>query len=554
MSLSNVDWIPQFLHTHSPSISSLHSFASSSSTLASPPSSLSSTTSFKHSLLITSREIIHEPLQRPHWRKTPLTPRGLLSLLFRLITFLLSPFTPSFLDRNAQPRKLHPTSYLDGLRGVAAFIVFVDHFAVPWFENLKYGYGSSEENYWLPQLPIVRLVYSGRASVGVFFVVSGYVLSSKPLQLIHASNHVALAATLSSAVLRRGMRLYFPIIAGTFFSMIVAGNGYYLNVPAQTATLPPSFDTWEEQACHWVYCTMELVFPFREVSLKTPFSPAYNGHLWTIPVEFLGSIVVFVTLLGLGSLRTNSRLSIVAGLGFWSLSWGRWDTFLFLGGAVLAELNIISCESNENLPFSTQEGTNRRLRFGLSSISSPSIRFLLRGRSKLKPMLNLCALGLSLYLLSFTGDIPPIVPTSTPNPDLTTLPTNPSSDPYTIPEPPPPNHGTFYRTPPNLIPASYSDLWNGPELFILSLGSVLLVWCLSNSRGAQRPFEIRLAQYLGDISYSLYIIHGMIVFLSARICSGAGPGASITGLGLRQRISALILEVEARPATIMPGK
>ena len=28
----------------------------------------------------------------------------------------------------------------------------------------------------------------------------------------------------------------------------------------------------------------------------------------------------------------------------------------------------------------------------------------------------------------------------------------------------------------------------------------------------QRPFESKLAQYLGDVSYSLYIVHGMVLF------------------------------------------
>jgi hypothetical protein len=154
------------------------------------------------------------------------------------------------------------------------------------------------------------------------------------------------------------------------------------------------------------------------------------------------------------------------------------------------------------------------------SISSPAPGILLTFE-KLKPKLNIAFLFLSLYFLSFAGDTPPLTPTFSLNPDtlitpisdLTSLPTTP--DGFTDPEPyipPPPNHGFYYQSLPNLIPTSYTTLWNGPEFYILSLGAILLIFSLSNSRTLQRSFNTEFAQYLGDVSYSLYIVHGMVVF------------------------------------------
>jgi hypothetical protein len=265
---------------------------------------------------------------------------------------------------------------------------------------------------------------------------------------------------------------------------------------------------------------MELVYPFREADLEKLFSPDYNGHLWTIPVEFFGSIVVFITVLGLSGARTKVRLGIVAGLAVWALQWGRWDIFLFLGGVFLAGINLISTSNDlsSELPFSSS-GEEERSRSGMS-ISSPAPGILL-AFEKLKPKLNIAFLFLSLYLLSFTGDTPPLAPTFSLNPDtlitpisdLTSLPTTP--DGFTDPEPyipPPPNHGFYYQSLPNLIPTSYTTLWNGPEFYILSLDAILLIFSLSNSRTLQRSFNTEFAQYLGDVSYSLYIVHGMVVF------------------------------------------
>jgi hypothetical protein len=120
--------------------------------------------------------------------QTPFTTRALSSLFYRTtLSPLIHTLKPSFLHQplpthnSRPPRALHSASYLDGLRGVAALIVFIDHFTIHCFENMKFGYGSSPENNHSIQLPILKLVYSGRASVGVFFVVIGFVLSYKPL-------------------------------------------------------------------------------------------------------------------------------------------------------------------------------------------------------------------------------------------------------------------------------------------------------------------------------------------------------------------------------------
>ena len=71
-------------------------------------------------------------------------------------------------------RKLHPTAYLDGLRGFAAFIVYWHHhqlwpraFADLILEN-AYGY---EKRYYFACLPGVRTFFTGgHFAVAVFFV------------------------------------------------------------------------------------------------------------------------------------------------------------------------------------------------------------------------------------------------------------------------------------------------------------------------------------------------------------------------------------------------
>lgn len=113
-----------------------------------------------------------------------------------LIALLPSFFLP--LIGRSTPRKLHPTSHLDGLRGYAALFVVFDHVKGSWYPRyglLDIGYGSTpdpKENSLFLQLPIIRLLHNGEGMVAIFFVVSGYALSYKALKLIRKRDSATL--------------------------------------------------------------------------------------------------------------------------------------------------------------------------------------------------------------------------------------------------------------------------------------------------------------------------------------------------------------------------
>ncbi len=114
-------------------------------------------------------------------------------------------------------------SYPDGLRGVASFILFMGHYIK---ENLgKYNKPHRYYEDGAPlsplQLPSLRVKCSAGPIVHIFFIVSGHILSYKPLKQIHAQQFSALATTLSSSVFRRALRLFLPSFI-TLFVMAVA--------------------------------------------------------------------------------------------------------------------------------------------------------------------------------------------------------------------------------------------------------------------------------------------------------------------------------------------
>ncbi|AEO56000.1 hypothetical protein MYCTH_2124971 [Thermothelomyces thermophilus ATCC 42464] len=67
---------------------------------------------------------------------------------------------------------------------------------------------------------------------------------------------------------------------------------------------------------------------------------AMDVHLWTVPVEFRCSMVLFLTLLGTARLRRGWRFVVIgASVAFAYLS-QRWELVLFYAGMVLAEMDV----------------------------------------------------------------------------------------------------------------------------------------------------------------------------------------------------------------------
>lgn len=121
---------------------------------------------------------------------------------------------------------------LDGLRGIACFLVFNYHFFWPWTPLIMLGYGARPPKSPEPftewsQLPIICLLHRGRPMVAIFFAISGYVLCRHVLAAIHRRNLDEAYRKLASSVFRRIFRLYLPPTISMFIVAILAQTGAF---------------------------------------------------------------------------------------------------------------------------------------------------------------------------------------------------------------------------------------------------------------------------------------------------------------------------------------
>lgn len=291
------------------------------------------------------------------------------SLLARIPWLLLLPsFVVNYVRPGAAgpPRPKNPTAYLDGLRGVAALVVYLYHFSMMWrLADLEMGYGGPRSaNYWY-QLPVVRLLIAGRASVTVFFVISGYVLSIRTLRLLYRHQHDdhrglpahqqqqqqerqqqqygKVLAALSSSVFRRPFRLYLPIaVASGVLCILVQVHFPFLADHASNGGIAFNAGSSRLQLAHWWATMSRLVNPFTIDGIRgqgISRISMYIAPLWTIPTEFKGSLAVFLMLLAFARARRAVAMAATLLVGVvWQLHKGDPDMALFMAGLLLAEM------------------------------------------------------------------------------------------------------------------------------------------------------------------------------------------------------------------------
>jgi len=394
------------------------------------------------------------------------------------LRLLLPSFIPA--SRGYQPatpaRELHPTAWLDGLRGTAALLVVFHHTSHSWFtDRIKKGYGSGEDglNVYLVQLPIIRLFIAGPPQVAIFFVVSGYAISYKPLKLMHSGRYKELVDSLGMSVFRRHTRLFLPATA------VMLGNAFmtWMDWYGEGAgpRIPPHEKTLYLQIQNWVTESMRLAHPF---NIPDHSVPAYDMNLWTLPVEFRNSMYLYGLLLGFCKLRPNPRLIFTTGVVMFCCYMAHWDIMLFLGGMLLADLRfrrsapkkeIISPQCNCDCGHAHESSTPTPLTAIMESFRA------------YRRIIWVLSFILSLFVLSMPGV----------------------------------NHGAGttpgYITLTKYIPHYYLSI-SRADGFWVPLAAIFLVFTIDNETCLQSIFETRFAQYLGKISFSLYMVHGPLLY------------------------------------------
>ena len=361
----------------------------------------------------------------------------------------LCAFLPSFVADLAKPREdrpvrvVHPTSYLDGLRGLAAVAVFLYHFTDYNHKYFLPAWGAEGSSPL--QLPYVRVIYSGIPMVHIFFVISGFALSYRPLKELHSRNVELCHALVASSIFRRPIRLFVPCLVLTFINAILCQLGFLHNYLKPKPTLWAQIADWASDGFR------AITWPWAWDSLDRP---RYNVHLWTIPVEFVHSMLLFLFLLLLSKLRMSMRSLATAAFMLYSLYCGKSAAFEFLGGTFLADLHLLQARH-------------------VPKRSSRVTKILLG-------ILQAAVLLAAGWIISWP-----------PNPsDIT------------------PSYAALRSMAPSLFQEKKNQ-----EAFWFSVSAFAVVWTSGSVPLIRKALESQVSQYIGRISFAFYILQHPVLNL-----------------------------------------
>ena len=171
---------------------------------------------------------------------------------------------------------------------------------------------------WM-QRPIFRLVGQGPAWVALFFILSGFVNSLKPVKLARAGNPEPALSNLAVSSFRRSFRLFLPATAATILSWFITQFGAYET--AKNSDAYWLYTTSPNPSPSWGTAVEDLVRAIRTTWLYNPGNP-YDQPQWALFYLLQGSMFVFTALLVTINLTPRWRVLTVMLCYFWSWNWG----------------------------------------------------------------------------------------------------------------------------------------------------------------------------------------------------------------------------------------
>ncbi|HEX7484272.1 MAG TPA: acyltransferase [Candidatus Saccharimonadales bacterium] len=214
---------------------------------------------------------------------------------------------------------------LEGVRGLAAIIVVLHHFAFAFFPLLVLGTGTIqhmrlEDN--IHGTPFA-LLFAGTFAVAIFFVLSGFVLTIGFFQTKKENIIKKLAA-------KRYLRLMLPALTITLICFVFIKLGfpqYIAKAASVTGSNWLSGESWKFDVHLFDALYSGTIGIFIEGKSM------YDNVLWTMMTEFIGSFIVF----GFALLFGNSKHRWICYIAAAILAFNTWY-LPFIFGMALADL------------------------------------------------------------------------------------------------------------------------------------------------------------------------------------------------------------------------
>jgi peptidoglycan/LPS O-acetylase OafA/YrhL len=214
-------------------------------------------------------------------------------------------------------------AYLDGLRGWAALLVVVHHFISLFDLGLMTGRPAVSRwgfEKYVAGTPL-NIPIHGTFMVQIFFVLSGFVLVRAFL-----GNR-----TFLGALIRRYLRLALPTLAACLGTWVLIRVGLDFTHPLMQEIAVPWHGGPDYQLPH--FSLGQAIGQALYTVFTGPFDMALllDGVLWTMPIEFSGSVLILVLVFFVRRAPGHARWDLPGLLVLTCLTWGYYQFFMVCG-------------------------------------------------------------------------------------------------------------------------------------------------------------------------------------------------------------------------------
>lgn len=224
-------------------------------------------------------------------------------------------------------QKTQKITYLEGIRGLSAFVVVLHHFILAFYPALFFGM------YATAHLPAgweifasgttLNVFYNGNFGVCIFFILSGFVLSYKFFQQGQCKSLLASA-------FKRYFRLMPPVFLVVMLSYFLMKYGLYFNQQAGDAA-----------GSGWLQGFWNFVPNFNDALNQALWGTFllgtyhYDNVIWTITYEFLGAFIILGSLAIFGKFKYRYVIYFLLAIAFFQTYY-----LAFILGMLLSDLKV----------------------------------------------------------------------------------------------------------------------------------------------------------------------------------------------------------------------
>ncbi|KAJ5735768.1 uncharacterized protein N7483_000893 [Penicillium malachiteum] len=206
------------------------------------------------------------------------------------------------------PRK--SVKWIDGLRGIASFLVVLTHLARAWDYDLFSPRDTEDATPRILQWPILRIPWQGRIGVTIFAFLTGYVCALKPIKQSRAGDTYGAFTTIAKSAFRRPPRLIFPATIALIISWVVAQFGGFI-VANRSDCWWCRYAAPEVENSLW----KEIIrLGMNFLSTWTTGYMAYDDHQWALLPLLLASMLVYLLLVATMFMRFRFRVLVYIGM------------------------------------------------------------------------------------------------------------------------------------------------------------------------------------------------------------------------------------------------